>query len=131
MTSDQRTAVLVFSWLNYVTFASVTAGVLCFQIAKVVTKYFRPSVDSVGNASNILYRDVNGISAYIPQVISKKLLLPIVCCDMSTVPLRHYPLIMNSTIGEATDPKVINNKKLEEFIIFAWMLIIPQCLSII
>jgi hypothetical protein len=131
MTSDQKKAVLVFSWLNNITVAVVTGGVLCFQIAKNVTKYFKPSVDSIiakvvtkyfrplvdfnrKDANPPLYRNVDYISAYIPQVQSKKLLFPIVCCDMSAVPLRHYPSIINDSIGEATDPKVINNKTLEE-----------------
>jgi hypothetical protein len=107
MTMDQRRAVKLYSYASMISFALVTTWLIYVYGKGLISKTFCATPEPVGDPSTITFRDVNGISAYIPQITRKGLLFPIICCDISSVPLRHFPMIMNSTFTDMPDPKVI------------------------
>ncbi|GMH51021.1 hypothetical protein TrST_g8569 [Triparma strigata] len=66
------------------------------------------SVDEVGKASNVEYRNLTGVSAYVPNLKRDSLINPLFACDVSMVNPIYLPCRKVTLDGQTLDPSSLS-----------------------
>lgn len=112
-THDQEHVVQIYSTLSVVATFYVLVPLASVLGIEFIWKLFRFTPEEVGEATQIPYRTVAGIEAYIPMVLTPKLVDPLLALDVSLIPQTYLPLRMSNT-GELLDPRHLSVATLEE-----------------
>jgi hypothetical protein len=107
MSEDQHKAIKIYSVAHVIMFVVFVMHIFYWSMYETLIKWFCPSHNDVGDASDIKFRELQGLSAYVPQIQRKKILFPIICCDISTIPRRHFSMVIQSNFADIFDPKVM------------------------
>lgn len=100
MTDDQKKVVNFYSGACISMFVVVIAWIVAYNFVKYVKKGIFGSKKTVGRASSIAFRHVSGIQAYVPVVNRSEFVTPLICADVSNIPLHHLPINFGSAERE-------------------------------
>ncbi|CAM9237274.1 unnamed protein product, partial [Ectocarpus fasciculatus] len=93
MTDDQSKIVRVYSLSTIIAFAVLCFWGLPYRLSKVLKRIFYPyQKDRTGDASDIPFRSLDGVNAYIPLVQRGAYLTPYIVAQIGNVPKRYIPL---------------------------------------
>lgn len=106
MTDDQSKIVRVYSLSTIIAFAVLCFWGLPYRLSKVLKRIFYPyQKDRTGDASDIPFRSLDGVNAYIPLVQRGAYLTPYIVAQIGNVPKRYIPLHSGLKWDELPDPK--------------------------
>jgi hypothetical protein len=86
MTKDQETVVQVYSIAGIIVTIIGIVFVFANVTWRVFTALFKQRTVEVGAATNIAYRDVSGIAAFVPLIHPNELPDPLMAVDVSLIP---------------------------------------------
>mmetsp|Transcript_20765 Transcript_20765/g.29851 ORF Transcript_20765/g.29851 Transcript_20765/m.29851 type:complete len:963 (-) Transcript_20765:164-3052(-) len=110
MTDDQKHVVDFYSGACISMFAITIAWVVLYKLVRFIMNIVYGSKSAVGNASDIAYRHVVGAEAYVPVVIRNEFITPLLCADISGVPVSFIP-----TRLDGIDPQDFSVYNKDEF----------------
>ena len=102
-TDDQKSIVRTYSTCAIIVFLLMLTFLFWRNVFKV-TRCFFQSVDAVGQASNVEFRNLTGVSAYIPNLRRSTLVNPLFAADLDTVPRAYVPCRTHTLDGAPLDP---------------------------
>ncbi len=73
MSEDQHKAIKIYSVAHVIMFIVFVMHIFYWSMYGTLIKWFCPLHNDVGDASDIKFRELQGLSAYIPQIHRKKI----------------------------------------------------------
>eukprot|EP00752_Nemacystus_decipiens_P004462 g4075.t1 len=92
-TADQNQIVTIYEVLGILVFAMGGGLVALLYIRHYATKLVADKHKAVGEASNIEYRSVSGIDAYVPLINVRELTDPLLAMDVNDLPNNAHPYL--------------------------------------
>jgi len=74
------------------------------QFFSKIKGLFRQKIDEVGAASEIQFRNLTGVAAYIPQIRRSTMVDPLFACNVSQIPRTYVPCRPAAVDGSLLDP---------------------------
>ena len=106
MTDDQKKIVNVYSLCTIIAFAVILFWGVPYRVFKFLKRVYYPyRKDRSGDASDITFRSLVGLNAYIPVVQRNAYLTPYIVSHIANIPKRFIPVHSGLKWDELPDPK--------------------------
>lgn len=108
MTDDQKTLVELYTIGCSITFFIIIIWVFLRVLGEYVMRIFRGFTDDSNEAgeTSIRFSEMNGIDAFIPVLNPPEITDPIICVDVSKIPVQYLPIPKNY-FNTNDDPMVL------------------------
>jgi len=106
-TYDQRTVVKVYTSVGTLVFLLIVISIVWFYFLATFRRAWCSNVSDGAETTDILFRNLDGMNAYIPKIESR-IHGSLIACNLVNVPVKYVPFRANVDVVEIVNPATMN-----------------------
>jgi len=103
-TPAQKKVVMFYQTVSVTLSALILWYLFWKNLLSKIKGLFRQKIDETGDATEIQFRNLTGVSAYVPQIRRSTMADPLFACNVSQIPRTYVPCRPAKVDGSMLDP---------------------------